>query len=68
MVDPDLGDVARVVADGDALAHEGGERGIEIAQAAEADAVAPDHARTGLRTFLFYWAAVILPRKGGGFE
>ena len=44
VVDPDLGHVAWIVTDGDAFAHEGGERGIEIAQAAEADAVAPDHA------------------------
>ena len=45
---PHLGQVARVVAQGDGLADVAGERRAGVAQALEADAVAPDHARLGV--------------------
>jgi hypothetical protein len=44
---PDLRNIAGVVANGDALANEGSQGRIEIAQAAEPDAVTPDHAGSG---------------------
>jgi hypothetical protein len=47
--DPDLGQVARVVADGDRLADEAGERRGDVAQALEADAVAPHAPRLGVQ-------------------
>ncbi len=46
---PDLGQVARVVADGDRLADEAGERRGDVAQALEADAVAPHATRLGMQ-------------------
>ena len=44
---PDLGQVARVVADGDGLADIRGQHRINVAQALEVDAVAPHAARLG---------------------
>ena len=46
---PDFGQVAGVVADGDRLADEAGERRGDVAQALEADAVAPHATRLGMQ-------------------
>jgi hypothetical protein len=46
---PDFGQVAGVVADGDHLADEAGERRGNVAQALEADAVAPHATRLGMQ-------------------
>ena len=46
---PDLGQVARVVADGHRLAHESRERGRHVAQPLEVDAITPDSARRGVQ-------------------
>lgn len=45
--DPDLGRVARVVADGDGLADAGGQRRVDVAWPLETDAVASHAARRG---------------------
>ena len=45
--DPDLGHVARVVADDDALADVGGQHRVQVAQRLEVDAVGVDRARPG---------------------
>jgi len=47
MEHPDLGDIARVVADGHLAPDVGGECGVEVAQALEADAVAVHGAGLG---------------------
>jgi len=61
--DPYLGQVARVVADGDGLADISCQRRVEVAQALEVNAVTPDAARLGVhdqeqvKVFQAIWAA-----------